>query len=268
MNKKIFIVITILLCMIAAGIGTMAVVSQTWDKKIQESKHWRNENGWLLKNMEQQQNADIEDLTVYDFSTFFMQCTRWSVLLESGSEINSLELMNQIYPVEFLQKIDEETVCVVYRFSFQYTNDDPTYAFVFFKKHLVSGNLEEWRRTGEVYFVNRVLSSDDFRNITEGTSAQELIALDAGVSYDFSYGGRELIRDDETSGITGISLKTWRVLSDGILIITAEMPYTEGCEINDYSEYTVTKVEWFPYGSGETPEMITLRDAGILSCFQ
>lgn len=266
-RKTIFICIAVL-CVMALGIGATAMSLSTWNHKIKESKTWRDEDGWLMKDFHKFQNTDIEKITIYDFGTFFLKCPRWSVNLDSNSAVNSLQLMNEVYPVDYIYKIDENNICVVYRFSYDYLKYDTTYAFVFFQKQIVEDKMEEWHRTGEVYFANSLLNSESYGHITEGVSAEELLKLDIGVAYDYCYGGREFIRDVETSEIIKISFTTWRVLSDGVLIVTAEKPYIPDSDINNLTEYKVSHVELIPYGSKEMPKWVTIKDFDILSCFR
>ena len=268
MKKKTVFICIAVLCVIALGIGATAMSLSTWSHKIKESKTWEDEDGWLMKDFDQFQNTDIEDLKTYDFETFYLNCPRWNVNFASNSAINSLQLMNEVYPVEYIHKIDENNICVVYRFSYDYLKFDSTYAFVFFQKQITDHKMEKWNRTGEVYFANNLLTFENYKHITEGVSVEELLKLDIGAAYDYCYGGRELIRNTETSEITRVSFTTWRILSDGILVITADKPYEPDSDINHLAEYKISQVKLIPYGSEEMPKWISLKNFEILSCFQ
>ena len=277
MRKKIYLLVGcisfVILLFILISFSVMAINKKNWSDVISDnaSESWSQVNGAFLNEYNEQLNSKLDNISVYDFKKFMLYCPRWNANLSSSSQVNSLQLLNYMYHIEHIQIVDENKICVIYRFS--YDDNDCTYAFVFLDKHTDAENTAEmWYRTGEVYFLNNLYSSEEYSDVAIGTSVKKLCEKDIGVYYDYEYiGTRYIIKCEDGIDIERFGFVTIRVLSDGIMFINSEIENNTLNDVSDINAYTVSNIYFIPYGetipdSIAYNSQITIKNADVFEC--
>lgn len=235
----------------------------SWNKRISMIKYWTDVDGALMRDFDEQINVDINDLTVYDYKTFLLHCPYY-ISKASSSSINDLCQMNAVYPIEYMIKINENRICVVYKFK--YKEMDPTYCFIVFEKQnlTIEGALhEEWIRTNDVYYINHLYSYDDFAKITPGCSAKMILDMDKGELYKnlllakvvYTDSGYSLLYDENCTERQYYKMIFYKPLPDGVLGFICEKEATPDGNPNDINGYTVSEIKLYEYGD----EIFTIK---------
>ena len=271
--KKILIIsISAILLTAIIGTGAYAMISdktekeapkKSWGEKLSEIPDvWIKKNS-LMKAFDQTYNKSEDELTSYDFSSFYLNYggTRHFVTDSTSSDLKWLQIFNDVFPVELIKKIDKNHICVVYKLS--YDKDEKVeniLTYVVFERQTKfltqkddverAGFYECWKKTGEFYFLTNKLSSSDFDNIQVGDSVLSVCNIEPAVSSDYYYYCYSL--DD-----TNIYFQSYRLLSDGIMVIKFKADRNTGTEyIPELSEYTVSSKTFYPYNSDDFPKEI------------
>ena len=172
--------------------------------------------------------------------------------LATSSKKPCLDRISELYPIEYLRRIDDDTLLTIYKT--EDGNNDTIYVYFFFKNH--GDNKEEiiysdWWLFGDVWFSSKTLSKDDFKNIKIGSQAVEVQKIDA-VTKQFVGDIREdnlwvdWVQNDEKIYAPTVSR---HILSDGILTIEYEinekgLGFVKNVEYSQYisiSDYTSGK---------------------------
>lgn len=166
----------------------------------------------------------IEDIkktgfTIEDIQTVYSgieMCQRlwiigYSVEGSVSSPPRSLRAVDSLFPVEYINRIDEETVYTVYKITD--VNDEPVFMYLFYKKTDVSekfddGAVEKWWIEEPVFYMKKSLEYKDFSNIQIGSAASEVKAVDPIVG--------------------GHGTRSYHLLRDGILRIEYAIDEKDG----------------------------------------
>lgn len=213
----------------------------------------------------------LEDLTEYSGSDFvFFHHGRGARPPLSGFCYPLLFQQDEDMPIERLERIDKNTVCVVYKLYYYADVEGDikktAYVCVLFKREeWISEDKkrtgEQWLKTGEYYcFHQHVLSSDAYKDIQVGDSLQRVVDIDDSLLIDWDPQNYFLI--------------TYQLLSDGIMAwyFNAGLPEDAPFEVSEYkliektfyrfgTDWTTLK-KHFPYGS--VSDARTLRAIGRL----
>ena len=255
-------------------IFTGIVASSRNSRKISD---WLNEKNstWLemdsltefLKS--KYENISVNNLSEYDFSQFNMVADIQNyagVTTDRGSILHSLYHYNQELPIENIQIIDENTICVVYKLD---KDGENIYAYMIFRRSLKdfdvskntkkAGTYEIWENIGEYYFASEFKSFDDYSHIEVGNHiSKEYSAVFFMNTHVFNGGW-----------IDCESIETVILLKDGILTVTLGGKKIEKPNINELlSEWTVQDIKFYPYGSTENvPENYSILKNGFVPEF-
>lgn len=268
-KKGLIISVAAILLTAIIGTGAYAMKSdktekeapkKSWSEKLNEIPDaWIKKNS-LMKAFDQTYNKSEEELTSYDFSSFYLKYggTRHFVTDWSSSDVKWLQEFNKVYPIELIKEIDQDHICVVYKFSSDEVENILTYVvferqtkFLTKKDNVESaGFYEKWEKTGEFYFLTNKLSSSDFDNIQIGDSVLSVCSIDPAVSADYYYYCYSM-------DASNIYVNSYRLLSDGIMVIEFKAPRnTESEYIPELSKYTVSSKTFYPYNSDDFPNEI------------
>ena len=189
------------------------------------------------------------------------------VITDRSSVIHSLYHYNREFPIENVQTIDENTICVVYKLD---KNGENIYAYTIFRRSLKdfdvskktkkSGTYEIWENIGEYYFVSEVKSFNDYSHIDIGNHISE---------EDSSAFLMNTPIFNNRGWIVGENIETVMLLKDGIFVVTLGGKKIEKQNINKLlSEWTVQDIKFYPYGSTENvPENYSILKNGFVPEF-
>ena len=261
------LVLTILIGLVALSFSSCSrteapsvTPTKSWSERFREIGDIWNDPGSFVGSYGEQYNVPIETLTVYSYSEFW---TRYdpSSTISITPQLIYLQEFNSVFPIERVKMIDENTVVVVYKLEMDYEALDReiALAYVVFKRKVAElteehgldkvGSYESWKKNGEIYFVSKNLSKAAFSNVKVGDSLPSVIAVDPAVLFDGDKAHR-------TESI--ISFTTYRILSDGMMLIEFEAPLNSSGHSPGLSDYKVTKKTFYPYGEASSPEGVSL----------
>lgn len=260
-NKAIIISIAAILILTAIIIGVLFIMNKSyddnesvWGQKISDLGD-HPAVGSLVDSFDENDNIKLSKLNAYNFVEFYFNNRARVVELAVSSQLFSLSSFNEVFPVQHIEILDETHICVIYKL--QRDEKDYTYAYTFFERKIgkteENVDYESWWKTGEIYFVNKLISSKAFDSVKVGDSAFDVNKIDNGVSFDADY---DLRVDEFTS---------YRLLSDGIIIIDFKKDSTSentGTHFISDSEsglknFKVEKITFYPY-DGETVPVFSL----------
>ena len=191
----------------------------------------------------------------------------------SGRAPTLLRRFNDFYPVEHVQIIDDDNICVVSKIKTQHDNAEK-YVYIIFErtvKDLEAGKdiektgwYEKWHlRPDEYYYVQSVKTFEDYSYIDVGSHLSEEEAEVLLLNREFErHNSNDLIASAEYVVL----------LKDGLMSITLggneisyESTLTPAILI---SEWTVQDVKFYPYGSTENvPENYSILKNGFVPEF-
>ena len=102
-------------------------------------------------------------------------------LLNTSISPRSLYNINELYPIEYISRINDDTIYIVYKI---YDRDNEiSYLYLFFKKidvklESVDEQTETWWLKGKAFYVKKALQYNDFSNIKVGSSISEVSMVD------------------------------------------------------------------------------------------
>ncbi len=262
MKKKLICAVAFLV-LLSLGIGVAALTTHRWsDYFLDKSKGW-NKKGTLVSEFELNKNVPLEELTVYDSFKFIFYYGARNMIVNAGSDLFTLGQFNSVFPIEHIKFIDNDTICVIYKLENEIKAI--TYAYVLFGRKVEyiipseksninreEGWYECWEKTGEIYFVSNVLAEKDYSKVTTGELVSKLAEIDSGVLFE----DRFVVHGNNDNP----SFLSYRLLTDGIMVIYAESPdgYDASEHLPELSEYTIVSKTFYPFGSIEYPEEISL----------
>ena len=203
------------------------------------------ENVSLMIENEDQFNRDIDDLTVYDFHLFRLRyASRKRPIPEVDyCGMHDLRSLNKTFPIERIEKIDDNNIDVVYKLQ------DEKYGQATVYVRCTRQYENYWALTGEIYYISNKLSSEDFSSIEIGDSMERVIAIDPSTIL-------ETFEEAAINASIGdFSTYSYRLLTDGILRIEFKSP--DPSAHLDVSSYVVSDMKFYPYGSEPLPEYVT-----------
>ena len=271
--KKILIIsISAILLTAIIGTGAYAMISdktekeapkKSWGEKLSEIPDvWIKKNS-LMKAFDQTYNKSEDELTSYDFSSFGMQYGyRGRVCSAYSSHMYWLQQFNDQYPIELIKKIDNDHICVVYKFSYVHPTTGEIYfenvlTYVVFERETKfltkkdnvesAGFYEKWEKTGEVYFLTKKLSSSDFKNVKVGDDISSVAAIESAIAADIRF-----VEFDDSYAY----MRSYRLLSDGIMVIEYKATYTKNDGYTSINQYILSSKTFYPYNSDDFPDEI------------
>ncbi len=192
----------------------------------------------VIQNIDHIKNCNINDLSVYnidDFHDMIYENPYYKSIPERSSETSSLVLINKKTPIEFIKKIDDFHIIIARKAIWC---DKIILIYNVMEKYMLPEieKNEYWGRTGELYIVSYEKSSYDFKDINVGDNLDKVLSIDYSVQFEMELCMRNLGK-----------LRSYRVLSDGIMIIEC-----------DVESETVILKKFLPYGYECDDEYITI----------
>lgn len=132
----------------------------------------------------------------------------------------SLYNINKLYPIEYINRIDEKTIYAVYK---TVDNDNELcFMYLFFTKiddqrEAVQEDTETWWLKGKAFFIKNTLQYNDFSAIKVGSSISEVHAVDSMVN-------PEIGTDREYTE----PFNSYHLLTDGVLRIEYAFDEADG----------------------------------------
>lgn len=207
------LILLLSLPLIAYGITT----SKSLPERIDEMGDGFVASGSLDQILADIQAATDKGPTVYDINHFlsFLKIGkngRRVVALSSAPQ--SLHQINNLFPVTKLTKVSDDLIYATYTVR----SEDGTefHAYVFFElmtSELESydpENTEQWWFAGQVFFMNKVLSSSAFSEIKLGSSFDAVAAIDSAAALQR--------KSESAKGV--LEFSTYHYLTDGVLCLT------------------------------------------------
>ena len=231
-------------------------------------------HGELLNLMNKKTNVALEDLRIVDdlfgvylpYRDYKKEDYLWGHMMTVSKKSLSDFNNDPLSPVEYIYKIDNDHVCVVYKVEGAYVyivfesasvepvNIPPNYPSIKAEQTILPvGYLERWITYGESYYVSGSLKSSDFDSIKLGNSIDDVIAIDPSVSKDI-FGCRvpEIVEKyDDGTVLYKFERETYRLLEDGILKISFTRQFIKNDSdktILDDTGLIVSDIAFFPYG--------------------
>lgn len=267
-TKKIFVVLSLFVLLLGlATMGVSAMATKLWNQTINKSQHGWYEKGSITQKFDNQYNLQLDELTQYDYKAFAYAHGGRHVIDEFSSNLYTLHHFNGSFPVELIKTIDSDNLCVVYKLE---KDNKEIFSYVLFKRRVsefsgedgsgLIGSYEIWEKTGEVYFVSKILSSADFADVAIGDVASEVNKIDTAVSFDEDFGGYYRI----SKGIKHIGFISYRLLLDGIMLIEFEAEVDQVTnEIPSFEEFKVVSKTFYSYddySNSDYPSVIHSSD--------
>ena len=173
--------------------------------------------------------SDIQ--TVYNVSDFSqgLGILGYGDILNLSSKPRSLYSINKVFPVEYINQIDDETAYAVYKTNIG--DDETTYLYLFFEKlddqrELVDEQTETWWLMDRAFFAKKALQYCDFSDIKAGSSIFEVNAVDPLVNPNVG-----------SDGLITEPFNSYHLLKDGVLRIQYAFDETDNI-------YRVTETEY------------------------
>lgn len=252
--KKIIAIICLALMLLASVSGCSAQLD-SWSQILGDETDYKS--GYLIESSKGAINTPKEELASINAADFLikneMMLGRFKNEFYASSGFISLGDLHKNFPVEHIIVLDESHVCAVYKQDLKaHTFIDEercAYIYVVLERSELESGREQWYNTVEYYYVGeKLLSSKDFANVKIGDSAEKVSAIDHSVLYDRV--------PDNVGGAFTDKFTSYRLLTDGIMVI--KFDGETGEHSFDLSGFTVSNVSFYPYGSTDAPEELTL----------
>lgn len=170
--------------------------------------------GTMEKALDKIENVSLKDLTVYDFISLDLDLESYNPY--KSSCISEIKTMNSVYPIERIEKIDNDHIFVVYKAK--YKKQTVTIRTIFERQLTQNNNetVELWVVTSHFrFYTEKEHSYSDFANIKIGDTAQKVAKIDDTFVFD----SKNVIAHDGKYVFTSRKL-----LTDGMLEITYSGP--------------------------------------------
>ena len=264
--KKVKIIIGLaIVCVLTCSFIMLAIPNKESQK--QKNVSWGFENSWnkngtLINSLKNNPlNHPIHELKEYEYSRFVSSAHLQSFddfddsfKKSISSKISTLYLFNKSFPVEHIQIIDDENICVVYKLK---KNDSSIYAYVIFRKQTQeleasetikeSGTYEIWHNYGEYYLVSKNNKSSDYTHIKVGDKLSEKDAFDLAIHLNSL--PQKLPINSENAEVVNVIRHAVCLMEDGILVLTIE--HNSG-DVNTLSNYTISEIDFYNSSSKDT----------------
>ena len=193
-------------------------------------------------------NMSFEELSVYSYDDFMFylptkkpsSCEK--IIRESSVSVDNIRLFNDLFPIEKLSIINDESVCAEYRLD---KNGTEIHAFVVFEKSIKTSaegvERETWRQFGETYFAYSSLTSNSLVQYIGTRQKISDIPFFIDLSHTIYFGPSN---DESTDGSMFHSEETI-LLKDGYAIVDYLVDSPADHEI------TISDIKFIPYGTGE-----------------
>lgn len=172
-----------------------------------------------------------------------VRARNFSAFDQLSSTMGSLEQFCSVYTTEHIKKIDDEHICVIYSISIDEIGDALMY--VIFEKSIQNDSFEKWETTGEHYILSQKRSSADFAEIKIGDTVADILKFDVGMHIEIAPGN-------------SYSSKSYRLLEDGLLIITFDISKDNIAAFENFGSVCIKNVQFYPWGSEEIPDNVSI----------
>lgn len=194
----------------------------------------------------------LSELTKYRYETYNIHTMPRNIVANSSLHLWSLDAHNSMFPVQRIEPLGNDHLCVIYLFE---TDDGlSTYVYVIFDRTAYTSAekpYQGWAYDSEFYFVSRKLSSADFSSIAVGDSAVKVSAIDPSLSLEMP----NCMVISKTAYIANV----YKLLTDGLLIMNLEAPRIEGeTSSSDLAAYTVSAMTFYPHDSEDVPHNVSV----------
>ena len=235
-------------------IWLIAPTNNSWSSKLSSEKSAWNKSGYMDEAFNNCENVALNNLTRYDYSLYKLSTTPRNMTVASSSGLYTLKSYNDVFPIEYIKKIDDTHIYVVYKLI--RSDEQTVYVYTVFEKSLEQfditdgveekGEYEMWTSASEFYFCTKSLEYCDFSELKIGDTFQKANDIDYAISFDANF----VSSNSEKSIFTA-----YRLLKDGLLIIEFESITNEldgSAKPPEMSEYMVSKMNFYKYGANET----------------
>lgn len=262
MKKTVIIIVSAVLAAALLGVSVYAVSSgfssyPQPDQMIQSSKEYLAEinasrsplsaelqkyladglsenTGRLEEILAKNLNSDISELRKYNIFPYIgrteMCMERYNYPLKSSRPADLLRI-NEVCPIDILLKINDTRVATVFRAS-ENDSENAVYALMIFKL-----DKDIWKMTGEVYFVSRIRSFEDFENIKVGGNVADLCEIDGSVEFDLIRADLPYDYHAESVDDCSETRMIYKLLSDGVMTVEY-----------DPDDDKIVEIKLHPYG--------------------
>ena len=193
----------------------------------------------------------LSELTKYRYETYKIYTMQRNFVANTSLHLWSLDGFNSMFPVQRIEPLGNNHLCVIYSFE---TNEGlSTYVYAIFDRTAYTSAerpYKGWSYDSEFYFVSRKLSSADFSSIAVGDSAVKVSAIDSSLVFEM----RNCLMS-ETAHI----IQAYKLLTDGLLIMTLEAPRVGGTTISPaWEDYSVSAMTFYPHDSEDIPHNVSV----------
>ena len=253
--KKMKIVVLTTACILACSSIIIAISGKEIFKSKDDSAldfdaTWTKDKTLIASLQDSPVNLPLNELKEQSYSKFISAVHTQSfddfddsVKKYMSSKISTLYLFNKSFPIEHIQIIDNENICVIYKLKKE--DSSLVYAYVVFRKQTQDfdvsdgveerGTYEQWVNYGEYYLVSKSNKFDDYKHIKTGEKLSEKDSL-------------ELAIDLKLSGLI-ITKRVISLFEDGVFVITMERNKNED---DILSNYTIVQTDFYTHASKDT----------------
>ena len=240
MKKTIFMIFLAVILVVLMTVAIYAFVDQkgTLSKTPVENKLSEAVSGQIHQSdfgvvkagavSEMIANIKTSALTIQDIQTVHsgleikrdLRIGGYGDILNFNIAPRSLYNINDLYPIEYINQIDEDTIYTVYKTTDR--NNELRFMYLFFRKlddkrEGVQEDTETWWLEGKAFFIKNTLQYNDFSAIKVGSSISEVHAVDSMVN-------PEIGTDREYTE----PFNSYHLLTDGVLRIEYAFDEADG----------------------------------------
>ena len=211
-------------------------------------------------NNENKEPALILPSYCYDFDEFqdYWQLPRLMLRDEEIRKDKPLSELHSEFPVQGIVVLNEAKIAAVYRLQHE---DHCIYAYVIFDApadEASANRYQNWININqEIYYVSEIRASGDFESLSVGDHISKAVALDVSIACAY----REY-KDTSSGQFLAFKVAEWcdyRLLKDGVMCITFQAPFAGIHDVDVTDErFTITAIDFYPYGSTDVPDYISV----------
>ena len=203
----------------------------------------------IFKNL----NMPFDQLAEYDWQTFILDQFYRNGNEEQPGVITSLHELNEKYPLERVQILDESRICTIHRLYRYRREEGKTTVFCYTIFELNGEDKDDfnnWKTKGERYQMTKAMEYKDFFEIKIGDSAEKVQKIETATR-------------KASAGVFNnqgdANFSNYLLLKDGVLVIeykqkNSSMSVMDLLYIESYYIYDMI---FYPYGT-ETDDNITV----------
>lgn len=248
----ICILVTVFVVSVTAGEKIISFFSNVFTSN--------NRSGEIMSIIESNKelNTGLNELNAYDYSKFVFYGTPRKVVTREGNALSNISSKllyiqdyDKIFPIQHVEVIDDDTLCVVYKLE---ENGETEYRYVIFNRQDIKyehnkETSELWICYGEQYCAKAGISLGDYSNLKKG----EKVSVSDLAKFAIHADNSPVTEIDEKTDT--ITREDVCILKEGLLLIKFKG------EING-ELFELMEIELIPYGnnSGKYPSISILHD--------